>query len=164
METYLKTLPVELGKHKFEESILVAFTAPKNFEKAQGLVGLSFPELANSPKPNFIQTLINNKIVEKYSFGVNLNFQNNHTSAITFGEPSRDHFEGELKKVKILQGDTYRIRTESIQVAEGPHMPVKVGLLDTGNSCISIPKRFEALVLDGFNKAGAGYNKCAFDQ
>lgn len=83
--TYLKEATVNFGKHTFKENILVAYYAPKNFENPQGLVGLSFPSLARNPHPTFIQTLINNKIINKYAFGVNLNFQNNKTSSITFG-------------------------------------------------------------------------------
>lgn len=92
--TYLKKLPIRFGKHEFDEKILVAYEAPKTFEKPQGLVGLSFPTLARNPNPNFIQTLINHKIVDKYAFGVNLNFQNNHSSSITFGEPNKDLYQG----------------------------------------------------------------------
>lgn len=141
----------------------MAYTAPKNFEKAQGLVGLSFPEIKVNPEPNFIQTLIKNKIIDNYSFGVSLNFQNNHTSVITFGEPNPDYFEGTLTTVKLMRGSTYRIKLDSIQIAKGPHMSVSTGLLDTGNSCISIPKRFDTFILNEFNNAGAGYNKCAYD-
>lgn len=43
LQTYKDILEVQLGEHKFNESILVAYTAPKNFENAEGLLGLSFP-------------------------------------------------------------------------------------------------------------------------
>ena len=77
MNTYVKELNIEFGKNKFKEHLLVAYYAPQNFEKPEGLVGLSFPRLARNPNPTFIQTLINNNIIHKYAFGVNLNFQNN---------------------------------------------------------------------------------------
>lgn len=40
-----------------------------------GIVGLSFQELAKNRYPNFINTLIDNKIIQRYVFGVKLNFR-----------------------------------------------------------------------------------------
>lgn len=107
LNTYVQQANIEFGKNKFKENILVAYYAPKNFEKPEGLVGLSFPKLARNPNPTFIQTLINNKIINKYAFGVNLNFQNNQTSSINFGQPDHKLYEGELKKVKIMSSHSY---------------------------------------------------------
>lgn len=73
LETYAKNLEVKFGNHVFKESILVTYEVGKNFESSGGLVGLSFPSLAINPEPNFLQTLINNKIIAHYSFGVLLN-------------------------------------------------------------------------------------------
>ena len=145
--TYLKEAKIQFGKHSFKEHILVAYYAPKNFEVPQGLVGLSFPSLARNPHPTFIQTLINNKIINRYAFGVNLNFQNNKTSSITFGEPDTSKFEGKLLKVPIMSIHSYVIKIDSIQIANGVHFALAQALLDTGNSCISIPKRFAGLIL-----------------
>lgn len=50
-----------------------------------GILGLSFQEVAKNKKPNFINTLINNKIVDKYVFSVKLNFRKVNESFITFG-------------------------------------------------------------------------------
>lgn len=43
LQTYEATLQVEVGQHKFNQSILVAYKVEHNFEENQGLVGLSFP-------------------------------------------------------------------------------------------------------------------------
>lgn len=62
----------------------MAYTAPKQFEDVQGLIGLSYPEIARH-KPTFIQTLIKNKIISNYSYGMNLNLIQDNRSFITFG-------------------------------------------------------------------------------
>lgn len=54
---------------------------------------------------------------------------------------------------------SYVIRLDSIQVGQSVHFAVYQGLLDTGNSCMSLPKRFESMVLDQFNR---GPNRCGF--
>lgn len=113
--TYLKEVNINFGKHEFKQNILVAYYAPKNFENPQGLVGLSFPALAKNPRGTFIQTLINNKIINRYAFGVNLNFQNNKSSSITFGQPDHTKYEGELLKVPIISIHSYVIRLDSVQ-------------------------------------------------
>ncbi len=75
---------------------MVAYTAPKNFENAAGLLGLSFPEIARNSDHTFLQTLIDNKIIDDYSFGVNLNFQEHNRSYISFGRADSDYLEGNL--------------------------------------------------------------------
>lgn len=161
LDTYKSYLPVELGNHHFNESILVAYTAPKNFEQSEGLVGLSFPELARNRDPTFIQTLIDNKIIGKYAFGVNLNFQQHHRSFISFGVPDRDLFEGQLKKYRINSGYSYTIKAKGVSFGDGPVLSTSTALLDTGNTCISIPRQYESSILQKFNN---GINSCGFDK
>ena len=124
-------------------------------------MGLSYPQLAISPYPNFIQTLINNNIIHTYSFGLNLNFQSNSSSFITFGQPDPSLFYGPLNKVKIVGQLSYTIDIDSIQVgAGGPNFAVYKAILDSGNTCITVPSSFEPLILSEFNVLG---NICAFD-
>lgn len=85
VNAYKTTLPVRLGSHTFNESILVAYTEPPTFDKFDGIVGLSFPEQAVNKEPNFLQTLIDNNIISDYAYGVNFNFQTPGRSIITFG-------------------------------------------------------------------------------
>lgn len=67
---------VTLGIHHLSEYILVAYhTDSQNFKKMGGIVGLSFQEIAKNKKPNFINTLIENNIIDKYIFAVKLNFR-----------------------------------------------------------------------------------------
>jgi hypothetical protein len=143
LDTYKAVLPVSLGEHTFNESVLVAYTAPRNFENAEGLLGLSFPQLARNKDPTFVQTLINNKIIGKYAFGVNLNFQQHQRSFITLGAPDLDLFEGELIQYSIMTGNSYSVRISGITINNGSLMKIEVALLDTGNTCISIPNQFD---------------------
>ena len=43
LKTYETKLEVEIGDHKFNQSILVAYEVQDNFNDSEGLVGLSFP-------------------------------------------------------------------------------------------------------------------------
>lgn len=54
---------------------------------------MSFQEIAKNDYPNFINTLINNKIVDTYVFGVKLNFRNQNQSFITFGGYDKSHID-----------------------------------------------------------------------
>ena len=101
------------------------------------------------------------KIINRYAFGVNLNFQNNHSSSITFGQPDHSKFEGELQKVPIMSSTSYLIQIDSAQVGNSVHFAVYRALLDTGNSCISFPSQFQPMILEQFNK---GQNVCGFCQ
>ena len=65
--------------------ILVAFKTDKNFDEQGGIVGLSYPFLARH-RPTFIETLINEKIINKYAYGMNLNLIEEDRSFVTFGE------------------------------------------------------------------------------
>ncbi len=124
------------------------------------MVGLSFPQLASNKDPTFVQTLIDNKIISQYAFGVNLNFQQHQRSFISFGVPDIDLFQGELKKYPINQGYSYNIRVKGISIGDGPLLPIPSALLDTGNTCISVPNRYESSILKEFSQNG---NKCGFD-
>lgn len=86
LDTYHLNASIQLGDHEFKQDILVAYhTTSINFKKMGGIVGLSFQEVARNPNPNFINTLINEKIIQHYIFAVKLNFKTQNTSFITFG-------------------------------------------------------------------------------
>lgn len=55
---------------------------------------MSYPNKARNPKPNFLQNLVNLKLIDSYAFGVNLNFQNKKRSFITFGSYDPQFLEG----------------------------------------------------------------------
>lgn len=63
----------------------MAYTSNSQFDNVQGLVGLSFPELATH-RPTFIETLIANKIISTYAYGMNLNLIQEDRSFVTFGD------------------------------------------------------------------------------
>jgi hypothetical protein len=100
LRTYATTLNVEFNGYTFNSSLLVAYTAPAQFLDVEGLIGLSFPELARH-KPTFIQTLIAQKIISKDAFGMNLNLIQASRSFISFGDPDPLLFEGDLKEYSI---------------------------------------------------------------
>jgi hypothetical protein len=84
--TYHLRANISLGEHHFQENILVAYyTDSINYKTMGGLVGLSFQERARNPDSNFINTLINEKIINHYIFAVKLNFRKKEESFITFG-------------------------------------------------------------------------------
>ena len=87
LDTYLYNSTIVLGEHTFNESILVAYSSNniQNFLRIGGIVGLSFQEIARNPYPNFMNTLIAQKIISKYRFGLKLNFKDPESSFITFG-------------------------------------------------------------------------------
>lgn len=62
MDTYATVLDVEFDEKRFKVPLLVAYTAPKQFEDVEGLIGLSYPEIARH-QPTFIQTLIKNNLI-----------------------------------------------------------------------------------------------------
>ena len=162
LQAYEIDLGVNLGVHNFREHILVAYTAPHNFYKAQGVLGLSYPGLAVSPYPTFIQNLINLGIINRYAFGLSLNFQNNYTSYITFGVPNYTLFQGVLNKVKLSGASTYMISLDTMSFGSGPDLAIFRAILDSGNTCITIPSVFEPIIESAFNVTGV--NACAFDQ
>jgi hypothetical protein len=125
-------------------------------------LGLSYPSLAVSPYPNFIQTLINHNIISRYAFGLNLNFQNNYTSYITFGVPDYSLFYGVLNKVKLSGTSVYMISLDTMSFGTGPDLAIFRAILDSGNTCITIPSVFEPIIESIFNVTGV--NACAYDQ
>jgi hypothetical protein len=137
LDTYKTNLEVQFGEHKFTESILVAYTAPRIFEDSEGIVGLSFLNLAQS-NSSFLQTLIDNNIIQEYSFGVNLNFQQHGRSVISFGAPNPTFFSGSLKQYPIRKG-FYEVTEAGFSLGNGHPTPVPTAIFDTGNTCISIP-------------------------
>lgn len=93
LKTYAAELPVEFNGHKFNASLLVAYTAPVQMKKVEGIIGLSYPKLARH-QPTFIQTLIKENIISKYAYGMNLNLIQLNRSFVSFGEPDPQLFEG----------------------------------------------------------------------
>lgn len=142
---------------------MVAITAPHNFVKPQGIVGLSYPSLAVSPYPNFIQTLIGLGIIKRYAFGLSLNFQNKNSSFITFGKPNPLLYHGPLNKVQLSQGSVYVISLDTMSIGvNGTDLAVFRAILDSGNTCITIPSVFESFIESMFNVSGV--NACVFQK
>lgn len=141
--------------------MLVAYTASNNFKDVEGILGLSFPILAKNPNPTFIQTLMKNKYIDKHAFGVNLNFQNSSRCFITFGVADPELFSGDLIMAKIQSKIFYIINTQGMTIGSGNAMKISSAILDTGNSCISIPSAHEETILNSFNIPDST-NKCFF--
>ena len=59
-----------------------------------------------------------------------------------------------------MNGYSYSIKTKGVSIGDSPLMPVSSALLDTGNTCISIPNRYEKKILKQFNTES---NVCGFD-
>ena len=59
-----------------------------------------------------------------------------------------------------MPGYSYAIKVDGVSLADGPLLSISSALLDTGNTCISIPTNYESSILKEFNKNG---NKCGFD-
>lgn len=59
-----------------------------------------------------------------------------------------------------MKGFSYQIKTSGISVANAPFFRISTALLDTGNTCLSIPDDFESEILAQFDNDD---NNCAFD-
>lgn len=46
----------------------------------------------------------------------------------------------------------YYVASEGASVGDGQLLPISRALFDTGNTCISIPKKYESDILSQFNK------------
>jgi hypothetical protein len=158
--TFQQELYIWFGGQGFYEHMLVAYQVPKTFYRPQGVVGLSYPLLAVSPYPNFIQTLINKGFISTYSFGLNLNFQSNSSSYITFGAANPSLYTGTLNIVKLIGNYAYKIQLDSMQFGNGPNLALFSAILDSGNTCITIPSRYANIIVGAFS---IGSNVCAFD-
>ena len=90
---------------------------------------------------------------------MNLNLIEENRSFVTFGENDPAFYQGELTEYKILSQSFVRIDMNSIYIGDSGTMSIKTALLDTGNTCISIPAHFKDQILVPFNK---GKNKCDF--
>lgn len=117
LSCYVKTLEVELNGIKINTPLLVAYENDDNFDDQDGLIGLSYPSLARH-KPTFIQTLIDNKVISRYAYGMNLNLIQDGRSFITFGDSDPTLFTGDLKEYKILGGSTITIYMDWIKVGD----------------------------------------------
>lgn len=163
VETYLYLANMGIGNHSFQEFILVAYqTNSTNFDTMGGILGLSFPSLAVNENPNFINTLINNKIIQHNMFGIKLSFKKPNTSFITFGQADLTLLAAGATLVyyPILENEIqYKLAMDGLLIGEYA-LSIFSALLDTGNTCISIPDNFTDEVLDTFNQ---GQNNCKFN-
>ena len=99
------------------------------------------------------------KIINRYAYGMNLNLIEDKRSFVTFGENDPAFYEGNLTSHKILNQYFVEIDMNSLSIGESGTMMIGTALLDTGNTCISIPAHFKDQILVAFNK---GKNKCTF--
>lgn len=94
---------------------------------------------------------------------MNLNFQDDTRSFITFGHYDPSFFEGELDYFPLTSNLFYYIKSEGISIGDSDILKIKSALFDTGNTCISIPHKFEDDILNQFNRGeGNNQNKCFF--
>lgn len=145
MLTYPYLANISLGSHTFFELILVAYKAnSSNFDYLGGILGLSFPETAVNQNPGFIQTLLNQKIIEHAMFGVKLNFKKPNSSFITFGQADHSLLAPNTQIIyyPIIQDQNqFKLSLHGLLVGEYA-LSIYEALLDTGNTCISIPHIF----------------------
>ena len=101
LKCYAKTLPVVFNDLEISMPLLIAFEGDRNFDNQGGIVGLSYPFLA-SHQPTFIQTLIKEKIIDRYAYGMNLNLIEADRSFVTFGDDDPALYQGNLTSYPIL--------------------------------------------------------------
>lgn len=97
--------------------------------------------------------------MDTYAFGMNLNLIQEGRSFVTFGDSDPTLYTGKLTEFDIKSRRAILIDMNWIKIGDGSELKVNTALLDTGNTCISIPSRFAIKVLDQFNK---GKNFCSF--
>lgn len=162
LDTYHLNASITLGNHHFNENILVAYhTESTNFKKMGGIVGLSFQGLARNQNPNFINTLIHEKIIDHYIFAVKLNFKQPDQSFITFGGYDEKFIAKGQRLVYYPIPDhqkEYRLSIRSVEIGD-QRLNITEGLLDTGNTCISIPDQYTDHILAEFKTES---NHCYF--
>ena len=95
--------------------MLVAFEADEKFDDEGGIVGLSYPSLARH-RPTFIETLIEEKVISKYAYGMNLNLIQENRSFVTFGDDDPNFYSGELTEYKVNGGHSIVINIDSLEV------------------------------------------------
>lgn len=94
LSAYVVKEKVEFGKEEFLAEVLIADTQfQAKFDTINGICGISFPELAQH-QPNLIQTMIKNKLIEKYAYGINFNFLKPERSFINFGKSNSKFYQG----------------------------------------------------------------------
>lgn len=69
---------------------------------------------------------------------------------ISFGQPDKDKYEGQIKMYKI-HGLSYVISIKGVSLGNGDLLKISSAILDTGNTCISIPNKYQANILSAFN-------------
>ena len=158
VEGHLTTLSVEFQEHIFQCPMIVAEKVSKSFEDLGGLVGLS-PLTQFSYEPTFIQTLIDNRLIDRYAFGINFNFIQANRSFLVFGSPNQQYFRGNLNRYKVVSSRLIYIYFGWIKIGKSESLHIRSALLDTGNTCISIENKYESIILEQFN---VGKNICFF--
>ena len=62
-----------------------------------------------------------------------------------------------------IHGLSYVISIKGVSLGDGDLLKISSAILDTGNTCISIPNKYQANILSAFNTLGDNKNLCAFD-
>lgn len=73
---------------------------------------------------------------------MNLNIIEPDRAFLTFGDSDKEFYRGKLNYYSILSDFAIYIEFGWIKVRDGDEMNIATALLDTGNTCISIPRRF----------------------
>jgi hypothetical protein len=91
---------------------------------------------------------------------MNLNLLQDNRSFVSFGEADSQLYEGQLNEYSIEKTGDISIKFDYVTVGSSPQMTISAALLDTGNTCISIPRIYEETILKQFNTLN---NKCVFE-
>lgn len=121
LSTYGQTLKVKFNEHTFDCPLLVAYKGDVYFDDNEGILGLSYPALATH-KPTFIQTLIDEKIIDKYAYGMNLNIIEPNRAFITFGDQDPSFYRGKLHQYSLNNQYEVRIDFNWIKIRDGKEM------------------------------------------
>ena len=90
---------------------------------------------------------------------MNLNLIQNNRSFVSFGDADPQLYQGQMNEYNMGESKFINIDFDHIEIGRSGEMRLSKALLDTGNTCISIPHRYEAKILRGFNTK---VNNCAF--
>jgi hypothetical protein len=71
---------------------------------------------------------------------MNLNLLQDNRSFVSFGEADSQLYEGLLNEYSIEKSGDISIKFGYVTVGSSSQMAISTALLDTGNTCISIPR------------------------
>ena len=74
---------------------------------------------------------------------MNLNIIEPNRAFLTFGDYDPNFFEGKLNFYPILSTFSIEIDFNWVKFGDGDELIIDKALLDTGNSCISIPSKYK---------------------